>query len=295
MKKLLILGMILLLQACASSERTKILESNVKNIEVYAADGQLICKEMPCPIKFNKEEGKAQKVTLKLDGFEGKEEVSVKIWNEEYYARRAGSSLNIVLYPISIVDAPITGVTVGPTNGCVNEGSLGGNPLLTTTQHSLQGSTRGTINAAMVQMRMVNDIWFYDPDHIYIDVKLCGKNNQCVAPKYLGYEGYGYEVTKNPELWHSYEKLFESDIIEKEIVTEAVLIKKDELMIKRFVLYNYAMLQMAYYGKWSEYKEYIFALEKLTGLSDSELQKIIDKSKSAPELAETLARYNKKK
>ena len=290
MKKLLILGMILLLQACASSERTKILESNVKNIEVYAADGQLICKEMPCPIKFNKEEGKAQKVTLKLDGFEGEEEVSVKIWNEEYYARRAGSSLNIVLYPISIVDAPITGVTEGPSNGAVN-GYFGSNSLVSTTQ----GSTRGTINATKVQMRMVNDIWFYDPDHIYIDVKLCGKNDQCIEPKYLGYNGYGYEVTKNPHLWDGDEELFESDIIEKETITKTPLIKNDERITKRFVLHNYAELQMAYYGKWSEYKEYIYALENLTGLSDSELQKIIRKSKSAPELAETLSKYNKKK
>lgn len=286
-EKFLILGMIVLLSACASDERTKILEANVKNMEVYASDGQLICKEMPCPIKFNKKEGKSQTVKLKLDGFEGEEEVSVKIWNDEYYARRAGSSLNVVSYPISTIDAPIIGVTVGPTNGCVNEGNFGDNPLLSTTEHSPLGSTRGTINAAMVQMRMVNDVWFYDPDHIYIDVKLCGKSDQCVAPKYLGYEGYGYEVTKNPELWHGNEELLKSDLIKKETITSASLIKKGETITKRFVLHNYAEIK-AHNG------EYMRALVYLTGLKDNELQEIIDKSKSAPELAEILARYSRK-
>ena len=290
-EKLLILAMIILLQACTSSERTKILESNVKNMEVYTSDDQLICKEMPCPVKFNKEEGKSQTVKLKLDGFESEEEISVKIWNFERNLRRTGSVSNVVLYPISIVDAPIIGITVGPLIGFSDSFSNhDDSALLLTTQ----GSTKGTTAAAITQMRMVNDIWFYDPDHIYIDVKLCNKNNQCVYPQQFGYKGYGYEVTHEatpiPEQYEypNITDVFKMDTIRRESQQYSHLIKKDEIIIKRFVIHNYAELK-AY--RW----EYMKTLGDLTGLETNKLEKIIDKSTSAPELAETLSHYPKKR
>ena len=139
------------------------------------------------------------------------------------------------------------------------------------TKYYPVGSTAATGGAFVGQTEMVNEIWSYDPDHIYINVKLCDKSNRCVYPHKLGYKGYGYVTGDREESW-----------------TPAKLIKKDEILTKRFVLHNYAELKAGN-------SEYISTLNDLTDLSDDKLRDIIGKSKSAPELAETLARYSKKK
>ena len=69
MKKIIVALSILCLQACATNERTKIIESNIKDMQVYAENGELICKELPCSVKFDEKTGKSQKVKLKVDGF----------------------------------------------------------------------------------------------------------------------------------------------------------------------------------------------------------------------------------
>ena len=274
MKKILVLWLILCLQACATNERTKIIESNIKDMQVYTEDGELICKELPCPVKFDKETGESQKIKLKVDGFEGEKDIAIKIWQGERNIRRAGSISNVVLYPISAADASIYGVTTGPTAGSFAYACMGGDSLII---YSSKGTTHEAKEAFITQAQMVNEIWFYDPDHIYIDARLCDKKKQCIYPHEIGYKGYGYKKS-NPN----------EDLIIKESKTYFDLIKKDEIITKRFVLHNYTELK-------ADSNEYMDTLKDLTGLDSDKLREIIKKAKSAPELAETLSRYSKKK
>lgn len=285
MKKIIVALSILCLQACATNERTKIIESNIKDMQVYTENGELICKELPCPVKFDEKTGQSQKVKLKVDGFEGESDIAIEIWQGERNIRRAGSISNVVLYPISAADAPIVGVTNGPVEATILA-PTGENA----TPYSPEGSTKATKEAFNSQAQMVNDIWFYDPDHIYINVKLCDKNNRCVDPHKLGYKGYGYksdgEDLSVALCTDPYNFTFHGYGYKTKTFTP--LIKKDETLTKRFVLHNYAELKAGS-------TEYICTLGSLMYLSDYKLRDIIGKSKSAPELAETLARYSSKK